>query len=330
MLFLDRLELDRRLRLLRRELGFKGVSEELRGWSFDSPPVEPPSRSVLFSVSELAGRYCSSMRDIYLRRVLGVKAPASVKTARGVVLHNLNRELLLSIKRLLFSGDAHCGFELVEAVSPLMVGLVEKALLYADYMLSGVGEDVKAQLRDEALAFCRFLAVQAAARLDQALSKHPNSDVDSLVSIAVPPIAERKVDGSLVGLSKELSVDVYTPFNAVADLKTGEEREFHPYALAGYALALEADEGVPVDYGFVVYVRFPGPVPSFKVKCFVIGDELRREFIEIRDEAYELVSASRDPGKPPNCPIYCPYHPVCRGGSVEETRDKRAGNIPVR
>lgn len=314
MLFLDKLELDRRLRLLRRELGFKGVSEELRGWSFDSPPVEPPSRSLLFSVSELAGRYCASMRDIYLKRVLGVKAPASAKTARGVVLHNVDREMLLTIKKLLFSGDVQCGFELIEAVAPLAAVLVEKALLYADHMFSEVSGEVKAKLKDEALAFCKFLAVQAAARLDQALSKHPNSDVDSLVSITVPPIAERKIDGSLIGLSRELSVDVYTPFNAVADLKTGEEREFHPYALAGYALALEAEEGVPVDYGFIVYVKFPGPVPSFKVKCFVIGDELRREFIEIRDEAHEVVSASRDPGKPLNCPSYCPYHPVCRGG----------------
>ncbi|MCC5994670.1 MAG: CRISPR-associated protein Cas4, partial [Candidatus Aenigmarchaeota archaeon] len=61
MFFLDRLDLDRRFRLLRKELEGKNISEELRGWNFDSPPVEPSSRSILFSVSTLASRYCESM-----------------------------------------------------------------------------------------------------------------------------------------------------------------------------------------------------------------------------------------------------------------------------
>jgi len=49
----------------------------------------------------------------------------------------------------------------------------------------------------------------------------------------MPPIMERKVDGSLVGLSKELSVDMYEPGGMLIDLKTGEPRAFHRYSLAG-------------------------------------------------------------------------------------------------
>ena len=228
MFFLDRLDLDRRFRLLRRELDARSVSEELRGWSFDSPPVEPPSRSVLFSVSELAGRYCQSMRDLYLRRVLNIKPPPSVKTARGVVLHIVNRESLLMVKRLLFSGDIGSGSGLIEALLPSTGEVVDKAIAEAEKLLAGLGDGVKGQLRVEASAFFRFLAVQAAARVDQAIAKYPHADVDSIISAAVPPVVERKVDGSLVGLSRELSVDIYTPFNAIADLKTGEFREFIP------------------------------------------------------------------------------------------------------
>ncbi|MCD6465794.1 type I-A CRISPR-associated protein Cas4/Csa1, partial [Candidatus Bathyarchaeota archaeon] len=126
-------------------------------------------------------------------------------------------------------------------------------------------------------------------------------------------VVERKVDGSLVGLSRELSVDIYTPFNAIADLKTGEVREFHPYAATGYALAIEAEESVPADFGFIIYIQINPSrmVPSFKLRYFVIGDELRREFLELRDEAYEIISLGRDPGKPPKCPNYCPYYGVC-------------------
>jgi CRISPR-associated protein Csa1 len=313
MFFLDRLDLDRRFRLLRREFEVRGISEELRGWSFDSPPVEPPSRLVLFSVSELAGRYCQSMRDIYLRRVLNVRPPTSIKMARGIALHAVNREVLSLVKKLLFSGGVRSGSELVEDLLPLTGDVVGRAITEAENLLAKLSEDVKNQLRVEASAFFRFLAVQAAARVDQAISKYPHSDVDSIISSAVPPVVERKVDGSLVGLSRELSVDIYTPFNAIADLKTGEVREFHPYAATGYALAMEAEEGIPVDFGFVIYVQVEPLklVPSFRLRYFVINDELRREFLELRDEAFEVISVGKDPGKPSKCPNYCPYYVIC-------------------
>jgi CRISPR-associated protein Csa1 len=204
---------------------------------------------------------------------------------------------------------------LVEDLLPLARDVADRAITEAETHLAKLSDDVKDQLRVEASAFFRFLAVQAAARVDQAISKYPHSDVDSIISVAVPPVVERKVDGSLVGLSRELSVDIYTPFNAIADLKTGEVREFHPYAATGYALAMEAEEGIPVDFGFVIYVQIEPLrlVPSFRLRYFVIGDELRREFLELRDEAYEVVSVGRDPGKPPKCPDYCPYYVICMG-----------------
>ncbi|MEM2533960.1 MAG: type I-A CRISPR-associated protein Cas4/Csa1 [Candidatus Nezhaarchaeales archaeon] len=316
LFFLDRLDLDRRFRLLRKEVEARGISDELRGWRFDSPPVEPPSRSLLFGVSELAGRYCESLRDVYLRRVLNVKPPPSLKMARGTVLHAVNRESLSAVKRALFSEGVRCGSELVESLLPLTEGAVDRAISEARGLMAGLSEGVERQLRAEASSFFRFLVVQAAAKVDQAISKYPHSSTDSIISVAVPPVIERKVDGSLVGLSRELSVDIYTPFNAIADLKTGEVREFHPYAATGYALAMEAEEGMPIDFGFVVYVRVEElrPVPSFRLRYFVIGDELRREFLELRDEAYEVVAVGKDPGKPKRCPNYCPYYAVCERG----------------
>ena len=320
LFFFDRLDLDRRFRLLRRELDVRGVSEELRGWCFDSPPVEPPSRSVLFGVGELAMRYCETMRDIYLKRILNVKPPPTIKMARGIVLHAVNRESLSAVKKLLFSGDARSGSELIEDLLPFTRDVVDRAILEAEKALSAkMGGAEEQQLRVEASALYRFLIVQAAARIDQAISKYPHSSVDSIISVAVPPVVERKVDGSLIGLSRELSVDIYTPFNAVADLKTGEVREFHPYAATGYALALEAEENIPVDFGFIIYVQIEPSriVPSFKLRYFIISDELRREFLEVRDEAYEIVSVGRDPGKPVKCPSYCPYYGVCVRESLE-------------
>lgn len=312
MFFIDRLDLDRRFRVLRRTFAARGINEELRGWSFEEPPVQPPGEAHLLSVSELAGRYCRSLRDIYLRRVLKVGPPPSVKLVRGLAFHVVCHRLLFEVKRLIFEEfQGVTGFRVVEKLLPRAEVVAEEALEYAEKRVARLNNGERSMLKTETVSLYRFLVIQAAAKIDIALSKYPHATSDSIISVAVPPVVERKVDGSLVGLSRELSVDIYTPYNAVADLKTGEVRDFHPLTIAGYALALEAEENIPVDYGMIIYLKVTGRAPVFRLKCFVVGDELRREFLELRDEAYELLTLGRDPGKPSRCPGYCPYYKVC-------------------
>jgi CRISPR-associated protein Csa1 len=76
---------------------------------------------------------------------------------------------------------------------------------------------------------------------------------------------------------------------------------------------MEAEEGIAVDFGFIIYIQIEASrlVPTFRLRYFVISDELRREFLELRDEAYEVLSVGKDPGKPSKCPEYCPYYDVC-------------------
>ena len=305
------MDLDRKFRVLRKEFEVRGVSEELRGWSFENPPVQPPGEAYMLSVSELAGRYCSVMRDLYLRKVLKVKLPPSIKLVRGLTFHKICYFTLFEVKRMIFDRERASGFDIVEELLPKDYDVLKTSLAEAEKAVGEVSKDEKAQLESEALSLYRFLVIQAAARVDSALSKYPHATPDSIVNVAVPPVVERKVDGSLVGLSSELSVDIYTPYNAVADLKTGEVRSFHPLTAAGYALALEAEENIPVNYGLIIYVHVMDGVPRFRLKCFTVSDELRREFLELRDEAYELLVLGKDPGKPPRCPSYCPYYKVC-------------------
>ena len=313
MFFLDRLDLDRRFRILRGELTEVGIDEELRGWSFESGLVRPSS-DILLGVSELASRYCPTMRDLYLRRILGVRPPPNVKMTRGIAFHEVCSRVVHEVKRMLFENPKGVpGYVILDRLLPQAEVIVDGILMRAEGRTARLKPQDHAALRCEALSLYRFLVIQAAAKVDQALSKYPHATSDSIMSIAIPPILERKVDGSLVGLGRELSVDIYTPYNAVADLKTGEVRDFHPYTVTGYALALEAEEGIPINYGIITYVRVRDDVPRFRIRCFLIGNELRREFLELRDEAYTLLEVGRDPGKPPRCPRYCPYHPVCIG-----------------
>lgn len=122
---------------------------------------------------------------------------------------------------------------------------------------------------------------------------------------------ERLVNGHLLGLSQELKVDLFTDKRIVVEIKTGDVRPFHKYTLVGYALAMESDLEIPIDYGIVSYLSSDGEMIKVKNVTYFIGDELRREFIEIRDEAFNVIHRGVDPGKPPRCPNYCIYYDIC-------------------
>ncbi len=297
---------DKRLSLLRDELSQLPISEEVRGWSYLSPPVRPPPSSFPLTVSELSARYCETLRDVYVRRVKKVAQPFTVKLARGSLLHEVIRRTIAESKRFIYSEPKCSGYDLISRYA-------DEGFEDAIASIAGGEADDEAagKLGEEARNLHLFLLVGIASRLDDARSRFPHAAEDSLVSAAVPPISERKVDGSLVGLSRELSVDLYSPYNAVIDVKTGEERDFHPLTAAGYALALESEGQVEVNYGMITYLRMQGKVPAITSKYFVVGDEIRREFLEIRDEAAEIVRTGKDPGKPDRCPSYCPYYEVC-------------------
>jgi len=312
MFFLSRLDVDRRISQMRKELEERGIQEELRGWNWSNPPVSPPLKEMSLSVSELASRYCPTMRDIYLRRVRVVRPPPSIKMARGIAFHRISHDCLIDVKRMIYSSENLSGSLVVEKLLPKSGERAEEALRDAESRTMELGQKDRQILFRECDSLYKFLIIQAASQIDQAMSKFPHAGPDSIASIAIPPVAERKVDGTLVGLSSELSVDLYAPANMVIDLKTGEVRKFHPYTAAGYALAIEAHESVPVNFGLIIYLKFEGrDVPSIRTKYFLVGDEIRREFLEIRDEAFQLILSGRDPGKPSFCPDYCPYYGVC-------------------
>lgn len=255
-----------------------GISEELRGWNWQNPPVEPPSRSLFFGVGDLAARYCETLRDVYLKKVENVKPPPNLKMFEGIVYHSVATDAVTRVKSTLFEKGLIGGADIVEDLMPMVENVCERLIWEALNTVGRLEERDVEIVGRKARSFYRYLLVQAASQVDLTLSKFPHIDVDSLVNQAIPPIVERKVDGSLVGLSKELSADVYTPAYAVADLKTGEIRDFHPYAPTGYALAIEADEETAVNFGMIIYIRLSPqkPVPTIQTKCFLIARALPR------------------------------------------------------
>jgi len=138
----------------------------------------------------------------------------------------------------------------------------------------------------------RYLILQASSYLDKSISIGKYIDIDDIVSRVVPSIVEKHVDGSPLGLSSNLRIDMMLDNNIVLDIKTGEYRDFHKYTLAGYALAVEADLEKPIDFGVITYLSIKDGFVKVVNDFYYIDDELRREFIAIRDEAMEILKSS--------------------------------------
>lgn len=296
MVFLRDASSEKRIRFLRQNLR----PIRVRGWNWESPPVKPVLNLGL-GVSELTSRYCKTMRDIYVRRVLGRRPNVTSLMLRGLAYHEAISRAITDTKRFLFSNGISTGYAVLEALLPKAEDSVVQLL-----------RDLKADegdLKREVLALYRFILIQLAAEVDRTLSKHPYIELDSLVFNSLPSITERVVDGNLIGLGEQVRIDLLME-GIVVDVKTGEPRDFHRLGPVGYALALEADSGTPVDIGVVMYVRVDRwPLISYDI--FELSDELRFEFLSLRDEASAIVANSEDPGRPLDCSESCPFWEAC-------------------
>uniref|UniRef100_A0A7J2U5P4 Type I-A CRISPR-associated protein Cas4/Csa1 n=1 Tax=Ignisphaera aggregans TaxID=334771 RepID=A0A7J2U5P4_9CREN len=62
------------------------VDEDLRGWNWHKPPVKPRAYLNL-AVSEIVYRFCSTKRDLWLKRVGGAKPVLTEVMRRGIAIH---------------------------------------------------------------------------------------------------------------------------------------------------------------------------------------------------------------------------------------------------
>ncbi len=276
----------RHLRRLHRLRAADPVEERLRGWNWKDPPLRPRYDFQL-GVSEVAYRYCPTRRDLFVRRVLGIQARPSRPMLKGRVVHAAFHLSANDLMRLVL-GD---GVNVVDAVAALMSDALERGKRVLE--LAGVAEP-DAELERFAARVYRRMVLEWGGWI--------------LETRSPPWLTEWEVDGSLLGLSKRLRVDALA-FGVVVEVKYGRWSDSYPVALAGYALALEANLETPFDYGLVIMVNGDGS--RLEIEPVYIGNEEREAFIRARDEAAEMIASKSDPGRPHSCPDSCPFRPVC-------------------
>lgn len=104
------------------------------------------------------------------------------------------------------------------------------------------------------------------------------------------------VDGAPLGLGYVVADGV--GLGAVVEFKFGPAQNVD-VALAGYAMAIEAEYGVPIDYGIYVQISINGAV-EYRAQPYYLGDAPREKFLQARDEAIDTVASARDPGPAPS------------------------------
>jgi CRISPR-associated protein Csa1 len=260
-----------------------GVDDSLRGWSWSSPPLLSPYEAPL-GLSEVANAYCETGRDVYARRVLGETPEPSEKMLLGGALHETFRSWTVHAKKALY----HHGAEDPEQAMRDIRDFPEPDL-------------------PEARALVSYEADAIEFRLREALGQFPRIKTDALVAQVLPVTLGAMLDGAFLGLSRCLSTDLLNLgepciLNVIFN---DQKRTFHPLTLAGYALVLEAVHEFPVDVGVTVYANLEDDRLHIERDFTVIGDELRMEFIETRDEKQRMVADELDPGPCESCEEWC-------------------------
>jgi CRISPR-associated protein Csa1 len=273
------------------------VHPELRGWNWDKPPLAP-IYDVRLGVYEVAGQYCDSARDLYLRRVTAVRPPPNAAMIEGQVLHAAVVGLILKAKRSIYAQGTDCMEALLALAGPDLEALVPS--------------DCRAEVRQKAAMLWSFEHRRVVARIQEVLAHQPHIGPDGLAALALPVVVEQKLDGRFLGLSAHLSADAFMFSEPMmVDIKFGAQRDFHRLTSTGYALVMESLYEYPIDLGCIVYPSFQGGWVQIARDFHLIDDELRQWFIEARDERMRLVAEEIDPGLARDCYESCPYWPTC-------------------
>jgi len=311
----DTIRLNKQLNKRPREF----VSEELRGWRWNEPPLLHNHSTQLMMI-DAAGGLCPTSRDVYVRYTARIKEAENPHLQRGQLIHLTYEAAIRTVKKLIYNEKANRGIELID----LMKEEGEKELHRIHNMKKWlidpyVMEKIFWSLWDQA-------STTYSGALDRIKTRSKYLSIESIVNAVVPINVEVMIDGSLIGLSKSLRLDAMLFPTIPIEIKTRTPERIFEVSLAGYALAIESQFEAPVDFGILIHVNIDdnGNTVIYE-KIIPISDELRLEFIHERDKKAEIIEKNLDPGLPSKCNIWCPYLHYCGGHTEENTTNRRMG-----
>ncbi|MBD3387368.1 MAG: DUF911 domain-containing protein [Candidatus Altiarchaeales archaeon] len=158
------------------------------------------------------------------------------------------------------------------------------------------------------------------------LTKKTELDHKHLILDKVDPILLNP-NPKQIGISENVRPDfLLRDFKAIGDIKSGVGGIEDHYFLTciGYALAYENEKNEDINFGIVYYLptrhtRFFKPITSPQIYIFPIDDEARTWFLDVRNEAYDIISKDNSPPLPEDrsgCQ-YCKFYDHCVGDGLK-------------
>ncbi|HSW58292.1 MAG TPA: type I-A CRISPR-associated protein Cas4/Csa1 [Dehalococcoidales bacterium] len=305
MYFLNEEEKRLLLRRILPQARQKDIAHELRGWNWDKPPLSPIYDGVKLGVADIANNYCPTNRDLYLRRVMGVKMAPNRPMLEGGLLHEMLCRMVIAIKRVIYLHGVNCLKQLEALDRSQFFSVLDRA--------NGIlGPEDITLIKTKLEILWDYEYHNIYSRLQNVLSAQPRIGPDAMVALALPVTVEQKLNGSFLGLSAHLSADAFVFSEPmVVDFKFGQKEKFHKLSVTGYALVMESLYEYPINAGCIVYPSFAGDRLTIERDFCFIDDELRQWFIEERDERMRMVHEEIDPGLAKQCPEICSLWQEC-------------------
>lgn len=286
------------------------VSEEMRGWRWYDYPLQSAYPHQL-GVSDITSGLCDSLRLVYLKYVEKIRQKNNEELQKGALLHEIHSLTNENAKRNILNLHWETGQVNPEEFYKAFQNDKQKAIQKAKTKYTLIPEE---QLTRAVNTLWERAAVNYTAALNRAttISRHLNSP-DALIALVAPVITEYPIDGTKLGLTQAIRADGFVPPGIIIEIKTHQPLEANKYALAGYALAYEAQHTYPVNYGVLLHVDFDWSNANYKTypRLTAITDELRQGFIEMRDQAQKIIAEKIDPKLPQKCNPRCPYLKHC-------------------
>ena len=257
----------RALRRLHSSRDIDPIPGELRGWSYDTPPVRPRAYLGL-GVSEVAYGAACGWRRMGLRG-RGEKTGRTQVMEAGLILHEAIHRASRDLRTALARG--------------------EKPWDAAERLLASAYKRLPREWPGWALSLYKMMITLWAGESAGYTVYYGGEGLGSL-----PWLTEYRVDGSPLGLSKSLRVDALGEAGVVVEIKLGRPSWWHKLSLAGYAMAMESFIEAPIDYGIAVTVASLDQ-PRIHLEPVYISPDLREDFLRARDEAIEVLLSEVEP-----------------------------------
>jgi len=308
---LYREEIEGEIDKVRRALSQNEVSKEYRGYAWSHVPV-PPHLRLGVAFSDVAYTYCPTMRYLFLKRQ-HVPRRETREAVRGRIVHDCILGLLkeaidmsstskpkdLDIFNSLGVSREHIRKKAVTDIN----GAIQEAIL---------SEDDAEQFIELADKILNYEYAMLVARVGYKISHTPRTTREGLMDEALPIVIEPSINAQSMGFSDQLTPDfIYTKTRAIGELKTGTQVPANRVAIAGYALACEYTQKIPIDVGFVLYVpdQQRHKVPIYEIDVFPVSNEYREAFIQKRNQSLNLIASGVEPPvcnecHPGDCRIY--------------------------